>query len=352
MTSITVNASKEYKICIGKKALDKAGEKIKAACGGETAAIITDDTVNNLYGDTVELSLKQAGYRAAHRFVFPNGEQSKNINTYSSILNELAEKKLTRSDVVIALGGGVTGDMAGFAAATYQRGTSLAQIPTTLLAMVDSSVGGKTAINLPAGKNQAGVFYQPDIVLCDVDVLQTLSAEVFRNGCAEVIKHAMIFGFELFELLKKPIKPQIEDIITRNITIKRDIVVLDEKDTGIRQLLNFGHTIGHGIEKHSNYSISHGNAVAAGMAVTCRGAWRMGFCERNCYDELVDTLEIYRLPYKTDIPAEKLFEAAFSDKKRSGLVITEILPEKIGKCVLYDFNVNEYEAFIKLGTGD
>jgi len=351
MTSVTVNASKDYNVFIGSGALTETGNKIMEACGGETAALVTDDVVDKLYGDIVGKSLTAAGYKTVVRFVFPHGEQSKTVETYMSILNSLTEANLTRSDTVVALGGGVSGDMAGFAAATYLRGVPFAQIPTTLLAMVDSSVGGKTAVNLPAGKNQVGAFYQPDIVICDIDVLQTLSEEVFRDGCAEIIKHGIILSAELFELLQKPLEPQMEDIIVRNVIIKRDIVAMDERDTGIRQLLNFGHTIGHSIEKHSDYSVSHGKAVAIGMSIASRGAWRMGFCDEDCNLEIVETLKRFQLPYKTDIPHEMLIEAAFSDKKRSGKQITEILPEKIGKCVLHNLSLNELEIFIKLGMG-
>ena len=348
MRSLTVNASKEYSVLIGKGLLSQAGEKIFAACGGQTAVIVTDDNVEKLYADTVEQSLRAAGY-VTLRFVFPNGEQSKNMETYISLLNRLAGANLTRSDVLVALGGGVTGDMTGFAAATYKRGIPFAQIPTTLLAMVDSSVGGKTAVNLTAGKNQVGVFYQPNIVLCDYETLHTLPEEILRDGCAEMIKHGVILSAELFELLKEPLQPQMEDIIARNITIKKDIVAADERDTGIRQILNFGHTIGHGIEKYSDYTVSHGKAVSIGMAIISRGASRLGFCGEDCHKEIVEMLKHYKLPYETDIDSERLIEATFSDKKRSGGHITLILPEKIGRCVLKTFSMDEAAELIRLG---
>ncbi|MDR0321449.1 MAG: 3-dehydroquinate synthase [Treponema sp.] len=348
MRSVTINASKTYDILIGDGLLSQAGEKIAAVCKGESALIVTDDAVNALYGSAVEQSLQKAGYKT-DRFVFQNGEQSKNLETYTSILSALAKTNISRSDVLVALGGGVTGDMAGFAAATYLRGIRFVQIPTTLLAMVDSSVGGKTAVDLPSGKNQVGVFYQPDIVLCDYSTLKTLPEEFFTDGCAEVIKHGVILSAELFDLLKKPILPQMEDIIARNVTIKSDIVMQDERETGIRQILNFGHTIGHGIEKHSNYRISHGKAVAIGMVVASRGAWRMGLCSEDCHTEIVDMVKQYRLPDKTDITPEQLISAAFFDKKRSGKNISLIIPEKIGKCVIKSFSMDELAAFIKMG---
>jgi len=254
---------------------------------------------------------------------------------------------------VVALGGGVVGDMAGFAAATYLRGVPFAQIPTTLLAMVDSSVGGKTAVDLPAGKNLAGAFYQPGIVLCDYETLRTLPTEVYYDGCAEMIKHGVILSAELFELLKEPISvgmgEVMEDVIARNVTIKRDIVAADEKETGIRQILNFGHTIGHGIEKHSDYRVTHGKAVAIGMVIASRAASRMGLCGEDCHREIVEAVKRYQLPTETDIPAEKLIEAAFFDKKRKGQYITLILPERIGKCAAKIFSMDELGAFIRLG---
>jgi len=353
MRTIQVEASKEYDVLIGGGLLSKAGELFKAACSnytgkGEKAVIVTDDVVDKLYADTVEKSLAVEGYKTK-RFVFPNGELSKNMETYTALMNALTEAGLSRSDVIVALGGGVVGDLAGFAAATYLRGVPYVQVPTTLLSMVDSSVGGKTAVNLKAGKNQAGAFYQPDTVLCDYETLRTLPSDVFNDGCAEMVKHGMIQSSELFELLKKPLEPQMEDIIARNITIKRDIVVKDERDTGVRQILNFGHTIGHGIEKQSDYKVAHGKAVAAGMAIATRGAWRLGICDKNCYTELVEVLKVFGLPYETDIPSEMLIHAAFSDKKRSGKNINEVLPVKIGKCILHSFSMDELESFIKLG---
>jgi 3-dehydroquinate synthase len=355
MRSVTVNTSKDYSVLIdgnidgsAEGLLSQAGERIAAACGGTAAALVTDDIVNKLYGDTVEKSLRAAGY-AVTRFVFPHGEKSKNTDVYVSLLCALAQANLTRSDVVVALGGGVTGDMAGFAAATYLRGIRFVQIPTTLLAMVDSSVGGKTGVDLPAGKNLAGAFFQPDLVLCDVQTLQTLPDEVFHDGCAEMIKHGVILSAELFELLKEPIRQRMEDVIARNVTIKRDIVTADEKETGIRRILNFGHTIGHGIEKHSNYGVTHGKAVAAGMVIASRGAARMGLCGEDCHREIAQAVRRYQLPADTDIPPDKLIEAAFFDKKRSGQSITLILPEKIGKCAAKSFSLDDLAAFIRLG---
>ncbi len=347
MKSVTVNASKTYEVWIGEGLFARAGERISPVCGGKAAMLVTDDNVERLYADEVEASLRAAGYRTA-RFVFPNGERSKTMETYASLLGALARARLTRADVIVALGGGVTGDMAGFAAATYLRGVSFVQMPTTLLAMVDSSVGGKTAIDLPEGKNLAGAFYQPDLVLCDTAALKTLSHGVFQDGCAEMIKHGVILNDELFTLLKEPIAGRMDDIVARNVEIKRDIVAQDERETGIRQILNFGHTLGHGVEKCSEYRVTHGQAVAIGMVIVSRGAFRMGICGGDCYNEIVEAVRRYKLPAETEFTPEQLIEAASFDKKRSGGYITLILPERIGKCIARSFSLDELAAFVRL----
>lgn len=348
MRNITVNASKEYPVLIDGGLLTGTGEKIASACGGDKAMLVTDDIVDKLYGEAVAQSLHSAKYETV-KFTFPHGEQSKNMGTYNALINALAEADLTRADVIVALGGGVVGDMAGFAAATYLRGVRFAQIPTTLLAMVDSSVGGKTGVNLSSGKNRVGAFFQPDIVICDYDVLRSLPDHIFRDGCAEMVKHGVIRCPELFELLKKPLQDRMEDVIARNVTIKRDVVAADERDVGVRQILNFGHTIGHGVEKHSGYGVSHGKAVSIGMSIASRGAYRMGFCDEGCHLEITGALEYFQLPTETGISADKLIEAAFSDKKRRGQGITLILPERIGKCVMKGFSLDEAAEFIRLG---
>jgi 3-dehydroquinate synthase len=320
--------------------------------------LVTDDVVSDLYGGVVANCLEFTGYEVA-RFVFASGEPSKNINTYTELLHALCAANLTRGDVIVALGGGVVGDIAGFAAATYLRGIHFVQIPTTLLAMVDSSVGGKTAINLSGGaggassggKNQVGAFYQPDTVLCDYDTLRTLPGEVFADGCAEIIKHAVISSRELFELLNSSAsvlteQEFAEEIIARNIEIKRDAVIRDERDVGIRQILNFGHTLGHGIEKHSDYKISHGSAVAIGMVLESRGEHRK---------EIIALLKRYGLPTTTSITKEQLLDAAFSDKKRTGDKITVVELKQIGECctkIISMEELNEYYDFPLCITGN
>jgi len=348
MNKITVNASKTYEIVIGAGLLSEAGRFARETVGGLAAGIIMDDTVAELFGKPLTDSLVSNGYRTSG-YVFPHGEESKNADTFLSILNIFAAEGLSRTDLVVALGGGVTGDLAGFAAACYMRGIGLVQIPTTLLAMVDSSVGGKTAINLAAGKNLAGAFYQPDLVLCDVSLLCSLPPEVFRDGCAEVIKYGAIADRALFESLIKPVNEHLSAVITRCLEIKRDIVTIDEFDNGKRKLLNFGHTVGHAIELLSGYKTSHGNAVAAGMAVVTRAAFGMGVCDKGCLQSIIDMLSRYGLQVNTPYRPEELARACLSDKKRDGSNLTMVFPVEIGKCELKEIPVGELETVLRLG---
>lgn len=348
METVRVRASKSYDILIGSGILGRIGAHVREICGGLTAAVITDDIVERLYFQTVESSLLDAGYKVV-KFVIQNGESSKNAANYLSILDFLAENGFTRKDVVVALGGGVVGDLAGFAAATYMRGTRFVQIPTTLLAAVDSSVGGKTAIDLESGKNLVGAFFQPDFVLCDYKTLYTLDEEVFRAGCAEIIKYGVIWDKELFELLKQPMDDRIEEIISRCVAIKRDVVNEDECDNGIRQILNFGHTAGHAIESLSRFKTPHGFAVAEGMALIACASAKMGLCTVECCDEIIKMLKRYELPTETTFGAEEIYNAALSDKKSSGDKITLIIPREIGKCELRETKLSELKEIIALG---
>ena len=348
MKTITVRAAKTYDVIIGSGIFKEAGSVVKKVSGGLTAAVVTDDTVDDLYGNKLTDSLANNGYRVI-KYVFPNGEVSKNTETFLSLINFLAGEKLDRTDVIVALGGGVPGDIAGFAAASYKRGTGFVQIPTTLLAAVDSSVGGKTAVNLDAGKNLFGAFYQPDLVLCDISLLSTLPAEVFQSGCAEIIKCGIIADRNLFESLKSPVQKQLKDVITRCVKIKRDIVNEDEFEHGTRKLLNFGHTIGHAIELLSDYSISHGFAVAAGIAVETAISYKMGLCSKICLSDILEMLRLYDLPVATSYSADEIAQACLSDKKRSGDYLTMVLPVETGKCILKDIPVNKLNETIQEG---
>lgn len=331
MNTIHIAASREYDVLIGHGLLDELGTLVAGAVDAKTAAIVSDDSVFALYGKRAAAALERAGLRVIS-FVFPHGESSKNLTVYGQVLNFLCENRISRTDVVVALGGGVVGDLAGFAAATYLRGIRFIQVPTTLLAMVDSSVGGKTAVDLPTGKNQAGSFYQPCIVICDPNTLETLPEEQYRCGCAEIIKYSMLGNAAFFEeLYKTPVREQYEHVIEVCVQMKRDIVGADEYDLGRRRTLNLGHTFGHAVEQCSDFSLLHGEAVAIGMATVTRAAVKRGICGEETLARLLDILHRYGLPTETGYELDKLYEAELVDKKISGGKMHLIVPEKIGQ---------------------
>lgn len=350
MRTVKVTASKSYEVLIGSNLLQTLGEKVRELTAAEKIAVISDSNVWPLYGDTVEDSLKSAGFSITRSFVIPAGESSKNGQNYLQLLNSLAEMQMTRSDCLIALGGGVVGDLTGFLAATYLRGLPYIQVPTTLLAAVDSSVGGKTAIDLDAGKNLAGAFYQPSLVLCDTDTLNTLPEDIFRDGCAEVIKYGILYDPALFDhLYRHGLGFDREAVIARCVELKRDVVAKDEFDRGDRMKLNLGHTIGHGVEAQSHFGISHGKAVAIGMAIVTRAAAANGICPLEAADRILGVIEKFGLPLTTDFSSSQLFSSALSDKKRSGSVVNLIIPQSIGDCIIQPTPVEALEGFIKAG---
>lgn len=340
MTEIVVNASRKYTVTIGSGLLANLEQIISCS---HRFCIVCDSNVWAFYGERLIKHLCENRISAEH-FVFPAGESSKNAENYLALLNFLSANEFTRADGIIALGGGVVGDLAGFAAATYLRGIPYIQVPTSLLAMVDSSVGGKTGIDLPAGKNLCGALYQPHAVLCDTDVLDTLPEDIFRDGCAEIIKYAVLFDPELFSILERDgLDFNRELVIARCIAHKRNCVEQDEFDQGQRMLLNLGHTIGHAIEKCSNYNLSHGKAVAIGIAMICR-AFKCPDADR-----IISLLEQFGLPTKTDLPAKALMEATLSDKKRSGNTVKLIVPKSIGHCDILAINIDEMITLIEEG---
>ena len=349
MKTIEVSASGSYQVKICSGLLSTLGAQVAEVCKNGTAAIVSDSNVWPLYGEIATTSLENSGFHVVN-FVFPAGEESKNGQTYLELLNFLASKQVTRSDCLIALGGGVVGDLTGFAAATYLRGIAYIQVPTTLLAAVDSSVGGKTAIDLPAGKNLAGAFYQPRLVLCDTDTLTTLPPDIFRDGCAEVIKYGVLYDPQLFsQLMLSGPDFDRESVIARCVELKRDVVALDEFDTGLRQKLNLGHTIGHGIEAHSHFTVSHGRAVAMGMAIVARAAAAGGLCGSADADAIVLLLERFCLPTVTECAAEDIYRCALSDKKRAGGKVNLIVPRAIGICDIIPTPVENLKSFIEAG---
>ena len=349
METITVNASRTYQVQVGAGLLARTGELSAPLIQGRDAVIVSDSNVWPRYGRTVAGSLVQAGFRV-REFVFPAGEASKNPQVLLELLTFLARHELTRSDAVFALGGGVTGDMAGLAAALYLRGIACVQLPTSLLSMVDSSVGGKTAVDLPEGKNLVGTFTQPHLVLCDTQALDTLSPAVLAEGWAEIIKYGMIRSRELLDFLReKPAGENLDWVIAQCLTIKRDVVAADERDNAVRQVLNFGHTIGHAIERCGHYTIYHGEGVAMGMAIMTRACVKQGRCPAECWTVLEELLDKYHLPKTCDMDPADLLAAARADKKRRGNAITLIQPERLGNCVLYKTDYDELARVLEVG---
>lgn len=349
MKTIEVKASRSYCVQIGSGLLPSLGQQVKSVCKASKAAIVSDTNVFPLYGAAAIESLQSAGFQVV-QFVIPAGEESKNGSVYLELLNFLAESQLTRSDCLIALGGGVVGDLTGFAAATYLRGIAYIQVPTTLLAAVDSSVGGKTAIDLPAGKNLCGAFCQPNLVLCDIDTLNSLPEDIFRDGCAEVIKYGVLYDADLFRhLMENRLNFCRENVIARCVELKRNVVMADEFDTGARMKLNLGHTIGHGVEAQSHFTISHGRAVAIGMSIVARSAAVSGICTDEAAAQILSAIERFGLPTSTEYSSQSLFDSALSDKKRSGGTVNLIVPKAIGNCLIRPTPITELKSFIEAG---
>lgn len=345
MNTIMVHASQTYPIWIEKGLLSQCGTLLRGETKAQTAAVITDDTVDALYGAVVETSLRQSGFRVL-KFVFPHGEASKCSETLNQVYDYLCENNVTRTDCLVALGGGVVGDLTGFAAATYLRGLPYFQIPTTLLAQVDSSVGGKTAIDLPGGKNLVGAFKQPAAVLCDPNTLETLPQKFLADGMGEVIKYGMIRDENLFALLEQytleTVWEVMEEIISTCITIKRDVVEQDEFDTGERMILNFGHTLGHAVESYYHYeTYTHGAAVAAGMCMMTEKT-----CSPAVYQRLCSCVTAYGLPVSVEAPLHSLVSLCGNDKKRASAFLRFIVCETIGKAEIRTMAFSEFAAWM------
>ncbi len=343
-------AAESYTIPIARGLSDRAGELCATVIKPCRALLLTDDTVNALYGDRIEASLTSAGYTVV-RHVIPHGEASKSAANLIELLEHMASEHLTRTDCLVALGGGVVGDLGGFASAVYLRGIRFVQIPTTLLSMVDASVGGKTAIDLTAGKNLAGAFHQPSLVICDPEFLQTLPPEIFADGMAEVIKYAFISDRVLYDVLASDNGKTAElcEIIRLCIEDKRALVEADETDKGARQLLNLGHTVGHAVEACSHFAVSHGSAVAIGMVIISRAAEKLGVAAPGTTDALCALLDKYHLPTDCPFTAEELYTVAISDKKRSGGHITLVVPYGIADSRLVTVPVDALEHYIRMG---
>ncbi|MBR2461210.1 MAG: 3-dehydroquinate synthase [Clostridia bacterium] len=342
MIEIKVECGGGYGVFIEKGLLRRADELLCAYAGAAKYCIVSDGNVAPLYLEAVKARVLALGAEVSE-FVFPAGESNKTFATVGRILEILAGLHFTRSDCLIALGGGIVGDVCGFAASVYMRGIRFVQIPTTLLAAVDSSVGGKTGVNLGSLKNQVGAFWQPSLVICDPDTFSTLPEREYRNGMAEVIKYSAICAPELADKLDG----DICEIIKTCVQIKSDIVSRDERDNGERMLLNYGHTFGHAVECASDERIPHGMAVAIGMMMACRVSERLGICGAEVADRTAALLSAHGLPLEADeFSAEMLYGAMQNDKKRAGSKVTLVLPRRFGECALHTVTMDELRGIM------
>lgn len=360
MQTIPVStSSRSYEVFVAQNCLDQIGKIARSTTKGSNAFIVSDTNVYPLWANPVEGSLQAEGFEISCA-TFLAGEARKNLGTLSDILEAMAEVPLNRDDIVIALGGGVVGDIAGFAAATYMRGIQVLQVPTSLLAMVDSSVGGKTAVDLRGGKNLAGAFWQPSAVIASIECLSTISPELLTDSCGEVIKHGVLADPKLFaELEATSINTRnkdgnldferLERVVKRNIEIKRDIVDKDEKERGLRQTLNLGHTVGHAIESANNFELGHGSSVAAGMCITARYCAQKGICTSEVAERIVACVKAHGLPTSTEIDTDTLFSCALADKKRHGDSVNAVLIEDIGSVCIKQMSLNEFKEILELG---
>ena len=357
MPMITVPlGERTYPIHIGSGMLDCLGTHTMEALGDISVAVVTDDNVAPLYLQRAVASLENAGLRVC-TITLPHGEATKSLEQLAKLYAFLCESRITRKDAVVALGGGVMGDLAGLAAATYLRGVHFIQVPTTLLAQVDSSVGGKVAVDLPQGKNLVGAFYQPDFVLVDPETLNTLTDEYWRDGLGEVVKYGCIGDSTLFALLedcapggRAALMARIDEILQRCIQAKADVVAQDERDTGLRMTLNFGHTIAHAVETCQRYEgLRHGEAVALGMHLMTRLTEQKGLTAPGTADRL-DAL-LHRLDLPLQLPGlseETLISAMFMDKKFSGKVLRVIVLNQIGKCFIHPTDATFFQGMTNI----
>jgi 3-dehydroquinate synthase len=346
---------RSYPIEIGNSILIDLGARLKELNLSKKASIITNPTVSSLCGQAVEEGLRRSGFEPSTTSI-PDGEEYKTLLWVSHLYDELLTYRLERRSPVIALGGGVIGDMAGFVASTYMRGIPYIQVPTTLLAQVDSSVGGKTGVNHILGKNMIGAFYQPSLVWIDIKTLETLPDRELRAGIAEVIKYGIIRDPEFFSYLEKNIEKVLSldeavltHIIKRSCEIKADVVMKDEKEEGLRAILNFGHTIGHAIETLTNYTTyKHGEAVAIGMFYEAKIAHKMGICNKDIIERLRNLIMRAGLPTKMpEIASDRILETMQIDKKVKDGGIRMVLPEEVGKVSLREIDVSIIKAVLK-----
>lgn len=351
MTPITIHAGeKSYEVLIGTQLIERAGELLSPKLAGRSCAIVSDENVAAHFAPALVRSLTNAGFRPT-LITIPAGEESKSLGQVESICRQMSEAGLDRSSFLVALGGGMVGDLAGFAAAVYHRGIAHVQVPTTLLAQVDSSIGGKTAVNTGVGKNMIGAWHQPALVISDTDTLATLPRRQWKQGFAEIIKHAVIRDAEMFDLLQGFDRKDLAMLVQRNVAIKAAIVAADERETtGERALLNFGHTVGHAVEKAGEYRVFlHGEAVSLGIAAACEISVRKAGLSEAERERVLATLRAFDLP--TSLPAdfsrEKVLEAIRFDKKFQGSEVRFVVAPALGSArVAMDVTMEDIAASI------
>lgn len=350
MSQIQIETNPSYPVIIEKGLLNILGKSIKPFLKGKLL-IITDENVDSFYGRVIAEQMNENNIEWDKYIIVP-GEESKSLEVYGRILEYMAAHNFHRNDTVLAFGGGVVGDLSGFTAASFLRGIDYIQVPTTLLAAVDSSVGGKTAVNLKEGKNLVGAFKQPQAVLCDPDLFATMKEERFLDGVAESIKYGILRDEELFAEFETPLTQRdarLSNIIERCVKHKAEVVKKDEMEKGERQFLNLGHTIGHAIEKASGYEVSHGHAVAMGMGMMARACEKIGVLKKDNRERILKVLEKNGLPTKTSYSTEDLFGKVYKDKKCSSDKITIIEIERIGKCRLHKILIEDFREYIEKG---
>lgn len=351
MNRIGVRAGEQsYDVIVGHELLVQTGALVSQQLKGAACAIVSDDNVAPLFTETVSRSLTDAGFRPT-LITVPAGENSKTMSEAESVCARMIEAGLDRSSFVVALGGGMVGDLAGFVAAIYHRGIPHVQVPTTLLAQVDSSIGGKTAVNTAAAKNMIGAWHHPALVIADVDTLETLPPREWKQGFAEIIKHAVIRDAEMFEMLQRFDRSELPALICRNVEIKASVVAADERETtGERALLNFGHTVGHAIERAGDYrDFFHGEAVSLGIVAACEISVQKAGLSEGERERIVSTLEAFELPTRlpANFPKEKVLDALRFDKKFVHQEVRFVVTPKIGSArVALDVTMDDIAAAI------
>ena len=338
MFELIVSASKTYTVTIADD-LNLFGEKVKPVLKGEKVAIVTDDRVNALFGDAIDGCFAD---KKILKIVIRHGEKSKNAKNYLKIINALAENEFTREDTVVALGGGVVGDIAGFVASTYMRGITLIAVPTTLLSMIDSSVGGKTAIDLKSGKNLCGTFYQPSAVYINTAFLKTLPRKEMKNGLGEGVKYALLSK----TVTAKDLKDAGAEFIYKCLLIKRDIVEKDERESGARALLNLGHTVGHAVEKLSGYKIPHGACVVKGLIYSVAVSEKLFALSEKEKKKIINIIKKAKINLSNPYSADKIAESITADKKRKGDNISFVAMRGVGKPEIVKISLADLKEII------